>query len=347
MNIVSSTRLSANLSHPTDDHGFGMCHVGRELRHIDLLDGWRSLSITLVMAGHLLPLGPSRYDVNETVATTGMVLFFTLSGFLITRFLIEDGDLRRFLIRRIFRILPLAWLGITLALLVAGGTLDRYIANLLFLANIPPFFLLPAGGHFWSLCLEVQFYLSVALLVAFGGKRALLLLPVLAIVVTALRVEAGVYVNIVSWYRIDEILAGATLALIYEGRLGEWSRRWLAKINFFYFLPLLFLSASPWSGPLNYARPYISAILIGASIFNAPEWVSRLSRQQAVKYVAQISYGLYVFHGIFSASWLGTGEKLVKYAKRPLLLAMTFACSHFSTFYYERYWIGLAKRLTR
>ncbi len=322
-------------------------HVGHELRHIALLDGWRSLSITLVLAGHLLPLGPSRYDVNETVAATGMVLFFTLSGFLITRFLIEDGDLRRFLIRRIFRILPLAWLAMTLALLVGGGTVDRYAANLLFFANIPPFFLLPAGGHFWSLCLEVQFYLSVALLVAFGGKKALLLLPVLAVTVTALRIEAVAYVNIVSWYRIDEILAGVTMALIYEGQLGERSRRWLAKINFFYLIPLLFLSASPWLGPLNYARPYISAIAIGASLYNAPEWVSRLSRQKAVKYIAQISYGLYVFHGVFAATWLGSGEKLLKYAKRPLLLAVTFACAHLSTFYYERYWIGIAKRLTR
>ena len=321
--------------------------AGRELKHIDILDGWRCLSITLVMVGHLVPLGPSRFRLNEIAATSGMVIFFTLSGFLITRFLIADGDIRRFLIRRIFRILPLAWLGMSLAFILAGGTANEYAGNLLFYANLPPYFLLPAGGHFWSLCLEVQFYLSVALLVAFGGTRTLLLLPILALAVTGLRIDEGAHINIVTWYRIDEILAGATLALIYEGRLGEVPQSWLTKCRFFYFLPLLVLSAAPWMGPLNYARPYVAAALVGASIYNAPEWVRALSRQRVVKYVAQISYALYVFHGIYSASWLGSGEKLVKYAKRPLLLAVTFASSHLSTFYYERYWVGFAHRLNK
>ena len=59
--------------------------------------------------------------------------FFTLSGFLITRFLIERPDPRAFIIRRGFRILPLAWVGVIAAFLIDGGrTPELLIPNLLF-----------------------------------------------------------------------------------------------------------------------------------------------------------------------------------------------------------------------
>lgn len=321
---------------------------GPELRHIGMLDFWRALSILLVLGAHLLPLGPARWEMNAAAGASGMAMFFTLSGFLITRFLIEDGNLRRFLIRRILRIVPLAWLGMTAALLVAGGTSAQYLGSMLFYANLPPFFLLPAGGHFWSLCLEVQFYFGVALLVALGGQRALLLLPLICLAITGLRIGNGQYINITTWFRIDEILAGATLALIYEGWLGDRARRLIRWRGAILLFPLLLASGAPWSGPLAYLRPYVAALMIGASLHHVPSWLATLSRSRPIVYVAQTSYALYVVHGILGSTWLGTGDtKLVKYAKRPLFLAVTFALAHLSTFHYERYWISLARRLTR
>ena len=46
-------------------------------------------------------------------------------------------------------------------------------------------------------------------------------------------------------------------------------------------------------------------------------------------------------------TWLGSGDKLVKYAKRPLLLALTFGLAHLSTFRFEQPCVQLAKRWTR
>src|SRR3546814_9098967 len=42
------------------------------------------------------------------------------SVLLITRFFIDDGDIRRFLVRRLLRVVPLAWLGMLLAFAVSG-----------------------------------------------------------------------------------------------------------------------------------------------------------------------------------------------------------------------------------
>ena len=317
------------------------------LRHIGVLDGWRALSITLVLAGHLLPVGLPGWKLNAPTAATGMVMFFTLSGFLITRFLIEDGNVRAFLIRRLARIVPLGWLGMFAAYMVAGDADSvQLIGNLLFYANLPPFFLMPSGGHFWSLCLEVQFYLSIALLVALGGRRALLVIPLLCVAITCARIYAHEQISIISWFRADEILAGATLALIFEGWLGQRPIRMLAKLNIFVLFALVFASADQRTGFLPYLRPYLSALMIGASLYNAPSWLLALCRWRPVSYVAQTSYALYVFHGVFSYTWLGTGDTVVKYTKRPLLFAATFLCAHLSTFYYERHFTSLAKRMT-
>ena len=60
----------------------------------EVLDGWRGVSISLVLAGNLLPLGFKKWQLNDTVAVTGMVLFFILSGFLITNILVRDKDVK-------------------------------------------------------------------------------------------------------------------------------------------------------------------------------------------------------------------------------------------------------------
>ena len=62
-------------------------------------------------------------------------------------------------------------------------------------------------------------------------------------------------------------------------------------------------------------------------------------------YLAAISYSLYVIHPVLAASWLGSGDVIEKYAKRPLLFAALVVLAHLSTRYYERRWIAFGRRL--
>ena len=113
-----------------------------------VLDGWRAISILVVLAAHMLPLGPKRFDLNASVGALGMSLFFTLSGFLITKTLIYRPSVPQFLIRRFCRILPLAWLFMLVALPLARAPFTGvYVGNFLFFANLPPFFLTDLTGH--------------------------------------------------------------------------------------------------------------------------------------------------------------------------------------------------------
>lgn len=316
-----------------------------ERGRLALLDGWRALSILLVLAAHLLPLGPKILRLNETVAPMGMALFFTLSGFLITRMLLTL-NVRNFLIRRFFRIIPLAWLATLIVLPFGNADAGTYAAHLLFYMNIPPFWMVDGTGHFWSLCVEVQFYVGIALAVALLGRDALRYIPLVCLAVTAGRIATGNEISIVTWFRIDEILAGGVAALAYTGRLGPLPASVASKFNVYWMLPVLLASCHPAFGALSYLRPYLAAGTVYVSLITVPRSLHRLSVLRITIWIAETSYALYVIHGILIATWLGQGETFVKYLKRPLLIGLTFGLAHLSTYYYERRWIQLAKQVT-
>lgn len=317
-------------------------HPGR----LAVLDGWRGISILLVLAAHLLPLGASAWKLNETAGPMGMALFFTLSGFLITRFLLEHSSITDFLMRRIFRIVPLAWLALAIALPLAGTASADYLPNFLFYANLPPEHLTEIASHFWSLCVEMQFYIGISLVVGLFGKRGLYLLPLICVAITAHRVWAGAHIDIVTWRRLDEILAGGVLAMIFSNKLGSAATRAVAAPNVYVLLLMLAVTSHPASGFMNYLRPYAAAMLVGTTLYNAPPRLGQMLQSRTLKYIATVSFALYVIHHLLMFSWLASGDRWVKYLKRPLLFASTFGLAHLSTFYFEQRWIDLGKRIS-
>src|ERR1035438_1550128 len=86
---------------------------------IPQLDGWRGVSIVLVITGHLLNIRYSSYTSSGAefpvvghLATWGVDIFFVISGFIITKLALAEKRLsghfsvRGFYIRRCFRIIP-------------------------------------------------------------------------------------------------------------------------------------------------------------------------------------------------------------------------------------------------
>lgn len=316
-------------------------------KRFQVLDGWRGLSILCVLATHLLPLGPKAWQLNSTSGPLGMALFFTLSGFLITNFLLNHANVTDFLIRRFTRIVPLAWLYIAVALTISGADTASWLAHLFFYANWPPMPLGIVTSHIWSLCVEVQFYVGIALLVALLRQRGLLLIPLICLAFTLYRVTNEVHIAINTYYRVDEILVGSVLALIYNDKLGAWSRAFLSRVNPLLVFALLVVSCHPESGFMNYPRPYLAAILVGSTLFNGGTRMAAALDNRVLFYIAAISYALYVIHPLLAHSWLGSGEGWDKYAKRPLLFAALFALAHVSTYYYEHKWMAYGKRLAK
>jgi peptidoglycan/LPS O-acetylase OafA/YrhL len=162
---------------------------------IDGLDLLRGLAVGLVVLRHALP------DVLPGAGAVGVVMFFAISGFLITGLLVDERErtgrvrLRRFYARRARRLLPAllalvaGYLVVTLLLdpLADRSTLLRDVAvALTFTGDLPH--LTPAGAtyHLWTLAVEEQLYLVwPALLLLVGPRRGVLMAGLAALLACA------------------------------------------------------------------------------------------------------------------------------------------------------------------
>jgi peptidoglycan/LPS O-acetylase OafA/YrhL len=307
------------------------------------LDGWRGVSILLVLAGHLFPLGPKYLNMNECIAALGMAIFFTLSGFLITTTLLYRPSVIEFLIRRLCRIVPLAWLFTLIALTLAKVPFHYYIAQMFFFSNLPPFWLTDYTGHLWSLCVEMQFYFAIALTFLALGRRGLWSIPVLCVLVTAHRMQGHELLSIVTSVRVDEILAGGSLALVCNTDGLPWIRKFLVWVNPFALLILAIAASNTLFGQICYLRPYFVAGMVGATLFHEGR-TEQFLKVKWLAYIAAISYALYILHPIVGWGWFGSGTKIIKYVKRIPELAAVFGLAHLSTFYFEDFWIRKGKQ---
>ncbi len=160
-----------------------------ESRRISGVDGWRAISVTLVIVSHLVPhLWPDSHSqlaasMARDYGALGVRIFFVISGFVICRGFIQEQKTNKkisiagFYIRRVFRILPplLVYL-LILCSLALTRVVDREalgaLKGLLFVCNIEG---IGCGGylgnHQWSLAVEEQFYLVFPLLFVLSGHR--------------------------------------------------------------------------------------------------------------------------------------------------------------------------------
>lgn len=207
---------------------------------IDALDGLRALAVTAVMFFHL------NFDWMAG-GFLGVSLFFTLSGFLITRLLLQEKELsgrvslRAFWARRLRRLSPAA-LVVLAAVVVSSmvglfegprvrgdiGASLGYVANWRFATAESTyaelFTSMPSPViHFWSLAIEEQFYLVFPLLfVVLSKRRRLLSTGLVMLVVTSVLASFFTDSRNLGYYgthlRAAELLMGCMLAVILDGK---------------------------------------------------------------------------------------------------------------------------------
>jgi peptidoglycan/LPS O-acetylase OafA/YrhL len=130
------------------------------------LDGWRGIAILLVLFNHVMN-ACVRNISSPWLATGhhGVTLFFVISGFLISANLTAGPiDLKRFYIRRFFRLMPVAWAYLGVLLLIDASvhivSPSAIVSSLFFYRNFTGTAFGSSTWHFWSLSLEEQFYLA-------------------------------------------------------------------------------------------------------------------------------------------------------------------------------------------
>jgi peptidoglycan/LPS O-acetylase OafA/YrhL len=307
---------------------------------LNALDGLRAISILLVLSAHMLPLGPKNLTLNSTAGSMGMSLFFVLSGFLITSTLMKNGDVLDFLVRRCARIAPLAYAYALIAFTLVYFDPQKALWTMSFVENYFDDHLGGANAHLWSLCVEMQFYLAIALVVLSGGKRALWIVWPACLAITALRINQGAYVHIQTHLRVDEILSGACVATLYPSIM----KRRAGTILLVLASILWVASSRPDTEFVQYLRPYATALMLAGVLIPANSRSVQWLGSSPMRYIATISYALYIIHPITIDGWWNQGAPLEKYLlKRPVSFALTFIAAHLSTFYWERFWQTAAR----
>jgi peptidoglycan/LPS O-acetylase OafA/YrhL len=276
------------------------------------LDGLRGVAVLMVLAYHL-PFG------IPNVGHVGVMMFFTLSGFLITTLLLEERersgriDLRGFYRRRALRLLPalVAVLSAIVVLDVIVGSQAGYgrpaLFSLFYVAN----WAIIDGvdfhhiNHTWSLAIEEHFYLLWPVTLLFvltrSSKRTLLWIAAAgAIAVWGWRVwlttsDASLpRIIYATDTRFDGLLIGCVLAII------GW--RWLGALASVAAVAavasLIAVTAIPderFQLTIGFtAVPIATAVLIGACL--APGWAGNLLAWRPLVPIGVISYGLYLWH---------------------------------------------------
>ena len=288
----------------------------------EALDGLRGIAILAVLAFHT-GFAPMRWGF------LGVDMFFTISGFVISKVLVEEYSqtgsvsFKRFYLRRAGRLFPaLVLLVAVLAISTLFITINKnllfmtivwalaYILNWVIIAGWP---IHGALSHTWSLAVEEQFYLIwpialIALLKQVKGRPArifVLLTVVLAIGVLRIALwKSGASNQRLyngSDLRLDSLLLGAAIYLSGSQR-GWIASRWATGAILICIV--VYLCFAPWDQAYSSAHLYLGGLSLvafgtGAAILEALReggFIQQAVRARPLRWIGEISYSLYLWH---------------------------------------------------
>ncbi len=312
------------------------------------LDTLRGVAILLVLGNHA-PVPPQAAGCFEPFAAAwqrfgwvGVDLFFVLSGFLIGGLLFKELqtrahlDLRRFLIRRCFKIWPSYYLcvcaGLLLTLVRTHGKMGTSLLimwpNFVHIQNYcmgeRPIL------HTWSLAVEEHFYLALPFCLwlltrkHLKDKMRLSALPLLAGSVMLFSLTFRCLVNsrhpfnpythiFYTHIRIDSLMFGVLLAYWHHfdpGKLEKVARQrlLLLAISLMLISPALFFdrNVTPFIWTVGYTLIYLGFGGILLVMIYTPlgeGWSGRCLSGKSARLLAWIgvsSYTIYLWHGLFA-----------------------------------------------
>jgi peptidoglycan/LPS O-acetylase OafA/YrhL len=265
--------------------------------HIPSLDGFRAMSILLVLVGHVAAThGAPAWMDRAAIASLGNVgvrFFFVVSGFLITTLMLRDmarhGHIRMklFYQRRSLRILPAAffYVAVIWALHMAGfidltyhlttrthadSALPDLIHALTFTANYQHDYNW-YYNHLWSLSVEEQFYLIWPVTLFFlKPRRAMQLAALMLLVAPVVRwlmfsYGSGPEIRLSREFQaVADALATGCLAALLHNHLSE--KAWFMKLVSWPALPICAACIAAGYGVALVYRP--AAYVVGQTLAN-------------------------------------------------------------------------------
>lgn len=313
-------------------------------KHIPILDGIRGYAVLMVCFTHFFQVDEiSLYENNKYIGVIlfklsqiglkGVELFFILSGFLITKILINSKKspdfFKTFYLRRFIRIFPLYYFVLAISFLVlplfinidtAGRDVIKQQAWLwTYTSNLSGFFNqsswsaslnFPSFGHFWSLCVEEHFYIFWPFLIYFSNEKWLPRIMWSLVALSAFSVlfvyVYGDLVPILKWstIRCSGVLSLGGLISYYRRYPIKYKRIILISKKLILFTGILFVIVNfiPRQHEIHDVFTFFLSVLFFAFILvlslERNKVMSRLFNHKWLYFVGKISYGIYVYHGM-------------------------------------------------
>lgn len=341
-------------------------------------DGLRALSITAVILTHLGVYDLMfDYDLNPRPAylihgITGVTLFFTISGFLITLLLLNERkvtgtvNIRNFYARRFLRLLPplvilfaaIFWLTYTGKIY---GTMSGLVMSIFYLYNyMPRAEFTRELTHTWTLGVEEQFYLIWPWALAFiraSRKLILIMLSVAAVCFVFRYILPELYHTTASgdelkltdqflpmrWFipAAAPIMIGSLFGLLVHRNPGLINKQSTVILS---AIVIIFLYLTPLWIPFSlfelasYFQAIGFGILITLIYSRQDSWLTLALNFKPLAFVGKISYGIYVYQGLF----LCTGPSGVLWVQQfPQNVILTFFVAIASYYLIERPFLKL------
>lgn len=344
--------------------------LNREGR-IKELDGWRAISVLLVIVHHLgayryAPYTAQHHRIARFLSYCGpfgVKVFFVISGFIICRLLILEerrygaASLKGFYIRRAFRILPpyclyMATICLLLSLQLIVGSWRVFLTAALFLYDIRPLGIHSwFVGHTWSLAVEEQFYIIFPTLWVLAPRAARrYLFPIIFFALAAWNLGAATF----DWngFTTPTIRAGfvciscGVVMAIFESRARAIARALPAVAMAAIALGLLWHPSANFSVASAFydslCTPLGIALLLIFSVER--EGLRKFLCWKPVQAVGIASYGIYLWQEMFTAparEYTARGEPIAWFL--PMLLFIVA----FSWFFIEKPAMRIGRSLSK
>jgi peptidoglycan/LPS O-acetylase OafA/YrhL len=298
-----------------------------KLKYFKSLDAYRGFAALAVVLGHYF--SEARGLTNPiliklfNLGHSGVSFFFVLSGFVITRILLNSTSdkhyFKNFYIRRTLRIFPLYYFALFCFLIFTSyylkltffETLYSFKYHLTYLQNIARTFNWDMLGpqHYWSLAVEEHFYLIWPAIVYFALKRNLNTLVwtsfVFILVTHVLRflmVLNEFEINVFTFTRLDQLVFGGFIAILEsKGFLGKFVKFKLLAIMLLAVLGVGILEVFSYTIIKETFKHTFWGLLFGGVIIwtlnnGNSKFVKRVLENMVFQFFGKISYGIYVWH---------------------------------------------------
>lgn len=350
---------------------------------IPSLDGWRALSVALVLFAHGQP-PPELKNIAFFCGAIGVKFFFVISGFLITWLLLREHqtqgtiNLVAFYKRRAYRILPVYYLFLLVYAIAERHSekqisISQWIANITFSANYSS----AEGptGHLWTLGVEEQFYLIWPFLFLMVIRKnsqtawqSKLIYSLLGILIICPLIRGGCYLipkeylplilNRFSFLRhADEIGWGCMSAVLFWIRPKLWDL--VDRYQYTASIVGLILILIPWfAGPINGFNlinvplgPSMQcagyAALMLCSISNPKSLLFVWLNTRPLITLGTLSYSIYIWHTMFIPQSKGWPTLTIpQFIEFPWWILMVLAMAACSFWGLEKPFLSLRRKLT-